>query len=89
MLNGDGPGKLVVIMEQRAEGILARLEGQMVILYQRGLDQKVFSFAELGVNTEGLTIVTNKKDLIRRFVRATVRAGLTAVTKSLGKEPTA
>ncbi|MBS7695863.1 ABC transporter substrate-binding protein [Chelatococcus sp. YT9] len=80
ILNVDGPGKLVAILEKRADGILAGLEGQVIILEQRGLDQKVFSFAELGVNTQGLTIVAsnntieNKKDLVQRFVRATVKA---------------
>jgi NitT/TauT family transport system substrate-binding protein len=80
ILNVDGPGKLVAIMEKRSDGILAGLEGQVVILNQRGLDQKVFSFAELGVNTQGLTIVASndtiekKKDLVAGFVRATVKA---------------
>lgn len=80
ILNVDGPGKLVAILEKRADGILAGLEGQVIILEQRGLDQKVFSFAELGVNTQGLTIVASnntietKKDLVQRFVRATVKA---------------
>lgn len=80
ILNVDGPGKLVAILEKRVDGILAGLEGQVVILDQRGLKQKVFSFAELGVNTEGLTIIanddtiTNKKDLVERFVRATVKS---------------
>lgn len=80
VLNVDGPGKLVAILEKRADGILAGLEGQVIILEQRGLDQKVFSFAELGVNTQGLTIVASnntidtKKDLVQRFVRATVKA---------------
>ena len=80
ILNVDGPGKLVAILEKRSDGILAGLEGQVIILEQRGLDQKVFSFAELGVNTQGLTIVAsnntieNKKDLVQRFVRATVKA---------------
>jgi NitT/TauT family transport system substrate-binding protein len=80
MLNVDGPGKLVAILQKRADGILAGLEGQVIILEQRGLDQKVFSFAELGVNTQGLTIVasdetiTGRKDLVARFVRATLKA---------------
>ncbi|RUT29259.1 sulfonate ABC transporter substrate-binding protein [Arsenicitalea aurantiaca] len=80
ILNVDGPGKLVAVLEGRTQGLLAGLEGQVVILNQRGLDQTVFSFAELGVNTEGLTIVANDNmisdnpDLVERFVRATRRA---------------
>lgn len=80
ILNVDGPGKLVAAMEGRTDGLLAGLEGQVVILKQRGLEQKVFSFAELGVNTEGLTIVANNNliesnpDLVQRFVSATLKS---------------
>ena len=80
ILNVDGPGKIIAILQKRSDGILAGLEGQVVILDQKGLDQKVFSFAELGVNTEGLTIIANTKeidsnpDLIKRFVQATLKA---------------
>jgi NitT/TauT family transport system substrate-binding protein len=79
-LNVDGPGKIVAILQKRSDGILAGLENQVVVLNQRGLDQKVFSFAELGLNTVGLTIVVNdalltdKADLAERFVRATRKA---------------
>lgn len=80
ILNVDGPGKLVAVMEKQSDGLLAGLEGQVVILKQRGLEQKVFSFAELGVNTQGLTIVANSDameqnpDLVKRFVAATIKA---------------
>lgn len=80
ILNVDGPGKLVAAMEGRTDGLLAGLEGQVVILKQRGLEQKVFSFAELGVNTEGLTIVANDNliasnpDLVQRLVSATLKS---------------
>jgi NitT/TauT family transport system substrate-binding protein len=79
VLNVDGPGKLVAVMEKRTEGLLAGLEGQVIILNQKGLKQKVFSLAELGVNTVGLTIVANARtlgnqDLVKRFVGATIQA---------------
>ncbi|SME90420.1 NitT/TauT family transport system substrate-binding protein [Tistlia consotensis] len=80
ILNVDGPGKLVAILQGQADGILAGLEGQVIILKQKGLKQKVFSFAELGVNTQGLTVIAsddtikNNPDLVKRFVRATVKA---------------
>jgi NitT/TauT family transport system substrate-binding protein len=79
-LNVDGPGKIVAILQKRVDGTLAGLENQVIVLNQKGLDQKVFSFAELGVNTEGLTIIANqstidqKPDLVARFVRATRKA---------------
>jgi NitT/TauT family transport system substrate-binding protein len=79
ILNVDGPGKLVAVMEKRTDGLLAGLEGQVIILNQKGLKQKVFSLAELGVNTVGLVITANdktlaKEDLVKRFVGATVKA---------------
>jgi NitT/TauT family transport system substrate-binding protein len=76
-LNVDGAGKIVAILQKRVDGILAGLENQVVVLAQKGLEQKVFSFADLGLNTEGLTILvtrstlTDKPDLAARFVRAT------------------
>ncbi len=76
-LNVDGAGKIVAVLQKRVDGLLAGLENQVVVLDQKGLDQKVFSFAELGLNTEGLTILVSKAtldgkpDLVARFVRAT------------------
>ncbi len=79
ILNVDGPGKLVAVLEKRTDGLLAGLEGQVIILNQKGLKQKVFSLAELGVNTVGLVITANDKtlanqDLVKRFVGATIKA---------------
>jgi NitT/TauT family transport system substrate-binding protein len=79
-LNVDGPGKIVAVLQKRVDGLLAGLENQVVVLDQKGLEQKVFSFAELGLNTEGLTILVSKAtldgkpDLVARFVRATRKA---------------
>lgn len=80
VLNVDGPGKIIAIMQKRTDGLLAGLENQVVVLKSKGLEQKVFSFAELGVNTQGLTIVTNSKtaetnkDLVKRFVHASLKS---------------
>jgi NitT/TauT family transport system substrate-binding protein len=79
-LNVDGPGKIVAVLQKRVDGLLAGLENQVVVLQQKGLEQKVFAFADLGLNTEGLTILvskdtlTSKPELISRFVRATRKA---------------
>ncbi|AYM65377.1 ABC transporter substrate-binding protein [Agrobacterium fabrum] len=80
ILNVDGPGKIIAIMQDRAAGILGGLENQVVVLNSKGLKQNVFSFAELGVNTQGLTIITNTKlidsnqDLVKRFVAASLKS---------------
>ena len=81
MTGVDGPeAKIVAVLQKRVDGLLAGLENQVVVLEQKGLEQKVFSFAELGLNTEGLTILVSKStlegkpDLVARFVRATRKA---------------
>lgn len=80
ILNVDGAGKIVAVLQKRVDGLLAGLENQVVVLDQKGLKQTVFSFADLGANTEGLTILVskstldNKPDLVARFVRATRKA---------------
>jgi NitT/TauT family transport system substrate-binding protein len=79
-LTVDGAGKIVAVLQKRVDGILAGLENQVIVLKQKGLEQTVFAFADLGMNTEGLTILVtkstfaNKPDLIARFVRATRKA---------------
>jgi len=79
-LSVDGAGKIVAVLQRRVDGILAGLENQVVVLDQKGMKQTVFSFADLGLNTEGLTIIvsrptlTGKPDLVARFVRATRKA---------------
>ncbi|MFT4000523.1 MAG: ABC transporter substrate-binding protein [Rhizobium sp.] len=80
ILNVDGPGKIIAVMQKRTDGTLAGLENQVVVLKSKGLEQKVFSFAELGVNTQGLTIIANSKqaetnqDLVKRFVAASIKS---------------
>ncbi len=80
ILNVDGPGKIIAVMQKRTDGTLAGLENQVVVLKSKGLEQKIFSFAELGVNTQGLTIIANSKqaetnqDLVKRFVAASIKS---------------
>ena len=81
----DGPGKMVSVLEKRTEGLLAGLDNQCLILPARGADVTCLSYASLGVNTVGLTVHTRTEllednpDLVRRFVKATVRAFEAAV----------
>ncbi len=80
ILNVDGPGKIVAVLEKRADALLAGIENQVIILRHRGVEQVVFHYPDVGVNTLGLTIhakreyVQKNPDLIRRFVRATIRS---------------
>ncbi|WP_320199692.1 ABC transporter substrate-binding protein [Agrobacterium sp. rho-13.3] len=80
ILNVDGAGKIIAVMQNRADGTMAGLENQVVVLKSKGVEQKVFLFADLGVNTQGLTVVTNSKliddnpDLVKRFVQASLKS---------------
>ncbi|AMJ61557.1 sulfonate ABC transporter substrate-binding protein [Bosea sp. PAMC 26642] len=80
LLNVDGSGKLVAILSGRVDGVLAGLESQVVILAQKGLKQTVLKYADLGANTQGVslftTVATEQKqpDLVKRMVRAMIRS---------------
>jgi NitT/TauT family transport system substrate-binding protein len=79
-LRVDGAGKLVSVLEGRADGLLGGIENQALILPQRGVQVVNFAYSELGANTMGLAIhaqrqtVERNADMVRRFMRATQRA---------------
>jgi NitT/TauT family transport system substrate-binding protein len=80
ILRIDGAGKMVAIAEKRVEGIMGGLDNQSLTLAAQGIPIIDFGYAKNGVNTVGLTIVANDEliaanpDLVRRFVKATVRS---------------
>jgi NitT/TauT family transport system substrate-binding protein len=80
LLNVDGSGKLVAVLNKRVDGLLAGLESQVVILNHKGLKQTVLKYADLGVNTQGVSLFTTNAtlqknpDLARRMVRASIRS---------------
>ena len=90
ILRVEGAGKMVAIAEKRADGIMGGLDNQSLTLAAQGIPILDFGYAQNGVNTVGLTIVTNDEltaanpDLVRRFVKATVRSFEAAI-----KEPEA
>ena len=90
ILRVEGAGKMVAVAEKRAEGLMAGLDNQSLTLPKEGVPLIDFAYSKYGTNTVGLTIFTHndlikeKPDLVRRFVKATVRSFDAAV-----KEPEA
>lgn len=80
ILRVEGAGKNVAIAEKRVEALMAGLDNQSITLPRQGVPLINFGYADVGVNTVGLQIHTHddtikgKPDLVRRFVKATVRS---------------
>ena len=80
ILRVEGAGKMVAVAEKRAEGLMAGLDNQSLTLPKQGIPLIDFAYSKYGTNTVGLTILTNddlikdNPDLVRRFVKATVRS---------------
>jgi NitT/TauT family transport system substrate-binding protein len=80
ILRVEGAGKMVAVAEKRAEGLMAGLDNQSLTLPKEGVPLIDFAYSKYGTNTVGLTIFTNSDlikdnpDLVRRFVKATVRS---------------
>jgi len=76
----DPAAKVVAVLEKRADGLLGGADDQYFLIKQRGLKPAALRYADNGANIVGMTIVTqgdtikNKPDLVRRFVRATVKS---------------
>ena len=77
VLRLDPAAKMVAVLQNQAVGMLAGLDNQSLLLPRKGAEVVDFAYAELGVNTIGLTIQTNQStidsnpDLVKRFVQAT------------------
>lgn len=90
ILRVEGAGKMVAIIEKRAEGVMAGLDNQSLTLPRQGVPIIDFAYAKHGANTVGLTIFTHtdliasNPGLVQRFVKATARSFDAAI-----KEPEA
>lgn len=80
ILRVEGAGKNVAIAEKRVEALMAGLDNQSITLPRQGVPLVNFGYAAFGVNTVGLQIhahedtIRGNPDLVRRFVKATVRS---------------
>jgi len=80
MVQVDPAAKVVAVLEKRADGLLGGADDQYFLIKQRGLNPAALRYADHGANIVGMTIVTrtdlikSKPDLVRRFVRATIKS---------------
>jgi len=76
----DPAAKVVAVLEKKADGLLGGADDQYFLIKQRGLQPAALRYADNGANIVGMTIVTrtdlikSNPDLVRRFVRATVKS---------------
>jgi NitT/TauT family transport system substrate-binding protein len=76
----DPAAKVVAVLEKRADALLGGADDQYFLIKQRGLQPAALRYADYGANIVGMTILTRselikaKPDLVRRFVRATVKS---------------
>lgn len=80
MVQVDPAAKVVAVLEKRADALLGGADDQFFLIKYRGFEPAALRFADLGANIVGMTILTkgdlikSNPDLVRRFVRATIRS---------------
>ena len=85
VLRVEGASKNVAVAEKRIEALLASLDNHRITLPRPGVPLLDFDCAAFGVNAVGLQIhnhddtIQNNPELVRRFVKATMRAFETAM----------
>lgn len=80
IVNIGGPAQIVAVLQKRVDGMFSGLDNQALILPSKGASVRTFGYADLGLNTQGLTIVVSRATLakhpglVRRFILATREA---------------
>jgi len=76
----DPAAKVVAVLEKRVDALLGGADDQFFLIKYKGVEPAALRYADHGANIVGMTIVTTgnliktKPDLVRRFVRASVRS---------------
>ena len=76
----DPAAKVVTVLEKRADALLGGADDQFFLIKYRGQEPHALRFADNGANIVGMTIATKldtikaKPDLVKRFVRATIKS---------------
>src|SRR5436853_3733369 len=76
----DPAAKVVSVLEKRVDALLGGADDQYFLIKYKGEQPAALRYADHGANIVGMTIMTqeatikNKADLVRRFVKATVRS---------------
>jgi NitT/TauT family transport system substrate-binding protein len=76
----DPAAKVVAVLEKRVDALLGGADDQFFLIKYKGVEPAALRYADHGANIVGMTIMTTgnliktKPDLVRRFVRASVRS---------------
>ncbi|MHB2168562.1 ABC transporter substrate-binding protein [Alsobacter sp. R-9] len=76
----DPAAKVVTVLEKRADALLGGADDQFFLIKYKGQEPAALRFADHGANIVGMTIVASndtiksKPDLVRRFVKASIRS---------------
>jgi NitT/TauT family transport system substrate-binding protein len=81
----DPAAKPIATMDRKTDCLLGGIDDQSVIIENKGVPVKVLRFADFGVDTLSVSVLTTvnmirtNPDLVRRFVRATTRSWKAAI----------
>ncbi len=76
----DPAAKVVTVLEKRADALLGGADDQYFLIKYRGQEPAALRYADHGANIVGMTIVAGnatikaKPDMVRRFVRASIKS---------------
>jgi len=76
----DPAAKVVSVLEKKVDALLGGADDQYFLIKYKGQQPAALRYADHGANIVGMTILTtgatikNKPDLVRRFVKASVRS---------------
>jgi NitT/TauT family transport system substrate-binding protein len=76
----DPPAKPAALMEKKVDALLGGASDQYWLIKYKGFKPTMLKYADIGVDTIGMTIhahmdtLKEKPDLVRRFVKATIRS---------------
>ncbi len=75
----DAASKPIALMQRKVDALLGGISDQPSILKSKGFEPEYILFSDMGIAAMGLTLIThcdtisNKPDLVKRFVEATVK----------------
>ncbi len=76
----DPAAKVVSVLEKKVDALLGGVDDQFFLIKYKGQEPAALKYADYGANIVGMTVMTTgatikaKPDLVRRFVRATVKS---------------
>jgi len=80
MVQVDPAAKVVAVLEKKTDALLGGADDQYFLIKYKGANPAAMRYADFGANIVGMTILTSgdtirkNPDLVKRFVRATVKS---------------